>query len=95
MSELNPELLGKELWKQTHEEIEECEDNYDDDGNCRYSEQAFIEMFQHIKDVREGKATCMTWDEAKIEIQKMIDEELATEELETSNADKNRTPIFG
>ena len=95
MSELNPELLGKQLWEQTHAEIEECEDNYDDDGNCRYSEQAFIEIFQQIKDMEEGKIPKMTWDEAAVEIQKWIDEETADEESEELDVDKNRTAIFG
>ena len=92
MSELNPELLGKQLWAQTCAEIEECEDNYDDDGNCRYSEQAFIEMFQQVKDMEEGK---IPKDEAAVEIQKWIDEETADEESEELDVDKNRTAIFG
>ena len=75
MSELNPELLGKQLWAQTRAEIEECEDNYDDDGNCRYSEQAFIEMFQQIKDMEEGKIPKQTWREFLAELREEDAEE--------------------
>ena len=35
MEILDPESVARELWNQIHEEIEDCEDNYDEEGNLR------------------------------------------------------------
>ena len=72
---LNAELLGKQLWAEVHDEIEEHEDNYDEDGNLRYSEQQFVEMFQEVQDIIDGKIPRKSWDEFLAELEAEDEEE--------------------
>ena len=72
---LNAELLGKQLWAEVHDEIEEHEDNYDEDGNLRYSEQQFVEMFQEVQDIIDGKIPRKSWRETFAELRAELEQE--------------------
>lgn len=72
---INAKLLGKQLWAEVHNEIEEHEDNYDEDGNLRYSEEQFVEMFRYVQDVIDGKIKGQSWDEFLAELDAEDEEE--------------------
>lgn len=93
---INAELLGKQLWSEVHDEIEKHEDNYDEDGNLRYSEKQFVEMFQEIKDHVEGrkKMKLYTLDELFAKMDEWTEEVEAEEERKKLSASNRQAAIF-
>ena len=96
-SGINPELIAKEIWADIHEEIEAHEDNYDENGNLRHSEEQFRQMFQEIKDHVEGrkKMKLCTADELFSKMDEWTDEVEAEEEREKLGASNRQTAVFG